>query len=211
MTAKTDTIILIHGLWMRGLVLLAQQHWLRAEGFGVRRFSYPSWRGGLADNVRLLSHFVDSTPGTSIHLVAHSLGGLVVLKMLSQKSDPRIQRIIVLGTPFAGCHGGASLASIPLLNALVGHTLEDWSSQSRPSLPPTVEIGVIAGTRSFGIGRLIPGLPWPNDGVVAVDETHIAEARDSIAMEVSHSGMLVCRACAGQITHFLRNGCFVHA
>ena len=211
MTDKTDTIILIHGLWMPGLVLLAQQHWLSAEGFAVRRFSYSSWRGGLADNVRLLSQFVDHTPGTAIHLVAHSLGGQVLIKMLSQKPDPRIQRIIVLGTPYAGCHSGASLASIPMLSALVGHTFEDWFSQPRPLLSPTMEIGVIAGTRSFGIGRLIPGLPWPNDGVVALNETHIAEARDSIALDVSHSGMLVSRACAGQITHFLRNGRVVHA
>jgi len=210
MTDKTETVILIHGLWMHGLVLLPHQHWLRAGGFAVRRFSYPSWRGGLADNVRLLSNFVNETPGNVIHLVAHSLGGLVALKMLAQEHDARIRRVVLMGTPYAGCHCGFTLAATPVLAGLVGRTFKDWFSLPRPASPPAVEIGVIAGTRPVGLGRLIPGLARPNDGLVAVDETRIAAARDSIALNVSHSGMLVSRACAGQIANFLRTGSFIH-
>lgn len=211
MTDQAETIILIHGLWMHGLVLLPHQRWLRAEGFAVRRFSYPSWRGGLADNVRLLSSFVNETPGSVIHLVAHSLGGLVALKMLSQEPDARISRVVLLGTPYAGCHCGITLAAQPVLTALVGRTFKDWFSLPRPALQPAVDIGVIAGTRPIGFGRLIPGLARPNDGVVAVDETRIAAASDSIALNVSHSGMLVSCGCAGQIANFLRTGRFIHA
>lgn len=209
-TDKAETIILIHGLWMRGLVMLPQQRWLRAEGFAVRRFSYPSWRCGLADNVRRLSRFVRETPGDIIHLVAHSLGGLVALKMLSQEADARIRRTVLMGTPYAGCHCAITLAALPGLGALVGATFADWFTLPRPALPTALEIGVIAGTRPVGFGRLIPGLASPNDGMVGVGETHIAAARDSIALDVSHSGMLVSRACAGQIASFLRTGSFIH-
>ena len=208
---QAETVILIHGLWMNGLVLLPHQHWMRAEGFAVRRFSYPSWRGGLSDNVRFLSSFINETPGAVLHIVAHSLGGLVVLKMLSQEHDVRIRRVILLGTPFVGCHSGISLAAQPVLKALVGRTLKDWFSLPRPAMNPAVEIGVLAGTRPIGFGRLIPGLAHPNDGLIAVDETHIAAARDSITLNVSHSGMLVSRACAGQVANFLRTGSFIHA
>lgn len=196
---------------MRGLVLLPHQRWLRAEGFAVRRFSYPSWRGGLADNVRLLSSFVNETPGAVIHLVAHSLGGLVALKMLAQEPDARVRRVVLLGTPYAGCHCGFTLAATPVLAALVGRTFVDWFRLPRPDLPPGVELGILAGTRGISFGRLIPGLARPNDGLVAVDETQVAAARDSIALNVSHSGMLVSRACAGQVASFLRTGSFVHA
>jgi pimeloyl-ACP methyl ester carboxylesterase len=196
---------------MRGLVLLPHQRWLRAEGFSVRRFSYPSWRGGLAGNVRLLSSFINETPGAVIHLVAHSMGGLVVLKMLSQEPDARIRRVVLMGTPYTGCHCGITLAAQPVLTVLVGRTFKDWFSLPRPALPPAVEIGVIAGTHPISFGRLISGLARPNDGLVAVDETHIAAARDSITLNVSHSGMLVSRVCAGQIANFLRTGNFIHA
>ena len=33
------------------------------------------------------------------------------------------------------------------------------------------EVGVIAGSRSVGIGRVFADLPMPNDGTVCVDET----------------------------------------
>jgi pimeloyl-ACP methyl ester carboxylesterase len=196
---------------MHGIVLLPQQHRLRAEGYSVRRFSYSSWREGLADNACSLSSFVNETPGAVIHLVAHSLGGLVALKMLSQEPDARIRSVVLLGTPYAGCHCGITLAAHPVVNMLVGRTFKDWFSLPRPALQTAVEIGVIAGTRPIGLGRLIPGLARPNDGVVAVDETRISAAKDSIALNVSHSGMLLSRACAGQIASFIRTGRFIHA
>lgn len=211
MSDKSETIILIHGLWMRGLVMLPHQHWLRSEGFSVCRFSYPSWRGSLADNVRLLSTFVKESPCSSIHLVAHSLGGAVALTMLSQEPDPRIRRVILMGTPYAGCHCGFAIAKRPMLARLVGHTFEGWFKIPRPTLPPAVDIGILAGTRSISCGRLIPGLACPNDGLIAVTETYIPAAKDSISLHVSHSGMLVSKACAGQIANFLRFGIFLHA
>ncbi|MBI3478761.1 MAG: alpha/beta fold hydrolase [Nitrosomonadales bacterium] len=211
MTDKAETVILIHGLWMHGLVMLLHQRWLRAEGYAVRRFSYPSWRGGLADNAHSLSGFIHETPGEIIHLVAHSLGGQVALKMLSQEPDARIRRVVLLGTPYAGCHCGLTLSALPVLTALVGRTFKEWFSLPRPVLPPTVEVGIIAGTRPIGLGRLIPGLPHPNDGLITVDETRIAAAKDRMVLGVSHSGMLVSRACVLQIASFLKKGRFNHA
>ncbi len=211
MTDNADTVILIHGLWMPGLVLLPHQHWLRAEGFAVRRFSYPSWRKGLNENARSLSSFVNETSGEVIYLVAHSLGGLVVCMMLSQYRDARIKKVILMGTPYASCHCGFTLEAYSGLAPLVGRTFKDWFSLAHPALPHAIDIGVIAGTRSIGSGRLIGGLARPNDGLVALEETHIAGAKDSIALNVSHSGMLVSRACADQIIKFIRTGSFSHA
>ena len=206
---KTEAVILIHGLWMPGLVTLPHQRWLQAEGFCARRFSWPSWRNGLDENVRLLSGFIARTPGDVIHLVAHSLGGLLTLKMLSQQPDPRIGRIVLMGSPCAGCHCGLTIAAIPGLSGVVGRTFKDWFAAPRPELPSSAQIGILAGTRSIGLGRLIPGLPRPNDGLIAVEETHLSTATDRIALDVSHSGMLVSRACAVQIAGFLKTGKFI--
>lgn len=211
MTERVETVILIHGWWMRGFVMQPYQHWLRARGYAVRKFSYPSWRGGLANNARLLSRFVGETPGAIIHLVGHSLGGLVALNMLSREADPRIRRVVLLGSPCAGSHCGSILAANPLFSAMVGRTFKDWLSLPRPCLPPSIEIGVIAGTRSLSFGRLIPGLARPNDGLIAVDETRLTEAKDMIVLNVSHSGMLISHDCAEQIANFLRAGSFIHA
>ena len=210
MTDRTETVILIHGLWMSGFVLLPHQHWLRADGFTAHRFSYPSWRNGLDDNAHLLMRFIKETSATTIHLVAHSLGGLVALKMLSQETDTRIRRLVLMGTPYEGCHCGITLVESSVLAPLVGRTFEEWFNQPRPVPHPTVEIGVIAGIRPVGLGRLIPGLAQPSDGVISVSETRIAAAKDSISLDINHSGMLVSRACAEQVTNFLKMGNFIH-
>lgn len=208
MDEPAETVILIHGLWMRGPVMLAHRRWLRAQGFAAYSFSYPSWRAGLADNARLLADFVAKTPGTVIHLVAHSLGGLVTLKMLAHDPDPRIGRVVLMGTPYTACHCGSTLAATSMLAGLVGRTFADWFGEPRPELPPAIEIGIIAGTRRVSLGRVIPGLARPNDGLIAVDETTLPTAADRVALPVSHSGMLVSRACAAQVACFLRSGRF---
>jgi hypothetical protein len=73
-----------------------------------------------------------------------------------------------------------------------------------------VAIGVLAGTRRVGLGRLVPGLPLPNDGVVALAETRLPGAADFIALPVAHSEMLASRRCAAQIAAFLESGRFRH-
>jgi hypothetical protein len=130
---------------------------------------------------------------------------------VAQSADVRLGRVVLLGSPCAGSHCAVTLAGTPLLASIVGRTMQDWLRGARPILPPAVEIGVIAGTCSIGLGRLIPGLAQPNDGAVALAETVLPEAKEHITLNVSHSGMLVSRACAVQTAHFLRTGRFVDA
>lgn len=205
-----ETIILIHGLWMPSLVLLPQQRWLTKRGFAVRRLSYPSMRQGLQQNAKALSRFTASTGNGNIHLVGHSLGGLVALNMIAQYREPRVRRIVLMGSPCMGSHCASVLLRTPSLAAMVGRSLKDWLASPRPQLPDSVEIGVLSGSRSLGLGRLIPGLPRPNDGVVSVMETRWPEAQDFITLPVSHAEMLVSHACADQVAAFLGSGHFVH-
>lgn len=205
-----ETIILIHGLWMHDFVLLPQQHWLAKRGFAVRRFSYPSMSRGVLHNARALSRFVASTNSGHIHLVGHSLGGLVALSMLAQFPDPRVRRVVLMGSPCMGSHCASVLLRTPRLAPIVGRSLKEWLALPRPQLPERVEIGVLSGSRSLGLGRIIPGLPRPNDGVVSVMETRLPEARDFITLHVSHAQMLVSRPCADQVAAFLGSGSFIH-
>jgi pimeloyl-ACP methyl ester carboxylesterase len=205
-----ETIILIHGLWMNDIVMLPQQRWLARRGFAVRRFSYPSMRRGLQHNAKALSQYVDSTDSGNIHLVGHSLGGLVALSMLAQYHNPRVRRVVLMGSPCMGSHCASALLRTPGIAALAGRSLKEWLVLPRSQLPKEIEIGVLSGSRSLGLGRLISGLPRPNDGVVSVMETRLPEARDFITLPVSHAEMLVSRACADQVAAFLGNGSFIH-
>ena len=204
-------VILVHGLWMRGIVLSVLSYRLsRNTCFTVRSFSYPSVRRSLDVNSSALSRYISATLGNTIYLVGHSLGGLVILNLLAQEPDPRIGRVVLMGSPCAGSYCASTLLRTPALSKIVGRSIGDSLLRTRWELPKHVEIGVLSGNRSIGLGRLIPGLPRPNDGVVSVVETLLSESRDNVTLPVSHSEMLISPSCAAQVAGFLENGRFFH-
>lgn len=210
MAGNRETVILVHGLWVRGPVFFLHQRWLTGRGYTVRRFSYPSVSNGLRQNAGALSNFIAATKGDCIHLVGHSLGGLVILASLAHHPDPRLRRVVLMGSPITGCHAATVMARLSWLRAIIGQTLKDWLASPRPPVPASVEIGILAGDFGLGLGRLIPGLPQPSDGVVSVAEAQLPEAADSIVLHVSHTGMLISRSCDNQVAAFLESGNFLH-
>lgn len=167
----------------------------------------------LEENAKRLADFVASLDAKTVHLVGHSLGGLLVLAMLAAAQDARIGRVVLLGSPVRDCHCARTLARVPVLSGVLGRSLPQWvqsSSEFLAALPPHLQVGVLAGHGAIGMGRVIPGLARPNDGVVAVHETRLDQATDTIVLPLSHSAMLVSTRCADQVAAFLRNGHFYH-
>ncbi len=201
--------VLVHGLWMRGMVMQLQRYHLARLGFDVLCYSYPSMRLTLTENAERLAQFARSLRAPQLHWIGHSLGGLVILRMLER--DPALPpgRVVLLGVPYGDGYVQRALATSRLGARLLGRSIGEWIDIRKPENFPGREIGVIAGTRSRGLGRLVArGLPEPNDGVVTVAETGLAVARDCIALPVSHSGMLWSRRVAYQSSAFLRAGKF---
>lgn len=211
MNGGGEMVVLVHGLWMHGVVFAWYRRRLARRGFATCAFSYPSVRRGLSENARALADFVAALSSCRIHLVGHSLGGLVVLSMLAERAEPRVGRVVLLGSPVNGSHCAAGLLRWPGGAGLLGRSLRDWFASPMPKLPAGVEIGVLAGRRSLGLGRVIRGLPSPNDGVVAVAETRLAAGKDSVVLPVAHSQMLISATCIDQVANFLNTGNFSHA
>ncbi|NJD35315.1 MAG: alpha/beta hydrolase [Betaproteobacteria bacterium] len=201
----------MHGLWTPAAVLVPHGHWLRRSGYRTLRFGYPSVGASLSQNALALRRFVAGGSASEIHLVGHSLGGLVILDMLRHDADSRLRRVVLLGTPCTDSHCARRLARVAGMPALLGRSINEWLARGPDATAAPragIAVGVLAGTRSVGLGRVVPGLPRPNDGVVTLAETRLPGAADHIALPVAHSEMLASRRCAAQIVAFLQSGRF---
>lgn len=201
--------MLVHGLWMHGVVMGLQRCYLARMGFDAVRYSYPSVRLSLTENADRLAQFARTLAEPRIHWVGHSLGGLVILRMLEREPALPPGRVVLLGVPYGDGYARRALAASRLGVRMLGRSIGEWIDIKKPENFPGREIGVIAGSLSRGLGRVVArGLPIPNDGVVTVAETELAAARDRIVLPVSHTGMLLSRSVARQTGAFLRDGSF---
>jgi pimeloyl-ACP methyl ester carboxylesterase len=210
-----ETVVLVHGLWMGSWVMGLMGKRLRRCGFQSAFFSYPSMSSSLSENALMLARFTAGLTASRIHFIGHSLGGLLILQMLDEFPQPRLGRVILAGSPYSACSVGRKLSRRGPGRYILGRSMLQWMEwlQWRDKAAATrtlpYELGVIAGCRSLGAGRLITRLPGPNDGVVTVEETRVPNARDEIVLNVGHSEMLLSAELVRQACAFLRHGHFL--
>jgi pimeloyl-ACP methyl ester carboxylesterase len=208
MTRK-EGVVLVHGLWTHGLVMTVLDRRIVRSGYEASRFSYPSVRLTLTDNADRLADHCGGLPFGKLHFLGHSLGGLVILRMLERAPRLPVGRIVLAGTPYVTSFAAARLEQLPGGRAMLGRSVPEWLARASVRRGGNHEIGVIAGSLSAGLGRLVArGLPAPNDGVVTVEETRLPDMCDHIVLPINHSGMLVSAAVARQACAFFRNGAF---
>lgn len=206
-----DTVVLVHGLWVHGIAMELLRRRVERGGFRAVAYSYPSMRLTLAQNAERLARYCRELAAPRLHFVGHSLGGLIVLRMIERAAGLEPGRIVLMGVPVAASLAAQRLARLPAGRAALGRTMVEWLDSVRLAVSGGRDVGVMAGRMPVGLGRIVaPDLPLPNDGAVSVAETLLPGARDNILLNVSHSGMLVSRAVARQVCAFLRNGAFDH-
>ena len=155
----------------------------------------------LADRIRSL--------GDRVHVVAHSLGGLVACEAFATRQDLPPGRAVLLGSPVRGARAARAVAERWYGAAMLGPlAVAELACERDCAWHSPREVGVIAGSRSVGIGRVFADLPVPNDGTVCVDETALSGASAQLVLDVSHTGMLLSSAVAAATVQFLRSGSF---
>jgi pimeloyl-ACP methyl ester carboxylesterase len=205
-------IVFVHGLWLSGYEFT----WMRKE-LGRRLpseaalFNYSSVARTASENALALRQFLQSVRADVLDIVAHSLGGLIVLKCFDPELALPRGRIVLMGSPVRGSQAARSLSQLPFGMKIMGAGVKE------ELLVPRIrrwggarELGVIAGSLSFGLGKFVGHFEAPNDGTILVEETDLPGARDRIVLETSHTGMLFSPQVARQIAAFLCDGRFEH-
>ena len=177
---------------------------LEEAGFRVRYFRYRSWRGGLALAAGALRKFLEATEGERVHLVGHSLGGVVIAKMLEEAPLSRPGRVAMLGAPMGGSAAARIVSRRRAGRWLVGGVIREGIIEHSPKWPGGRDLLVVAGDIPFGSGLLL-GIPKPHDGVVRLEETRVVGAR-TVTVRASHVGLLLSRKVAAILSDYFRAG-----
>jgi pimeloyl-ACP methyl ester carboxylesterase len=201
-------VILIHGLWMTGLESSVLRGRLAHRGFAVEQYHYRSLTVDPDTVVAELAERAAAVPG-GVHLVGHSLGGLVALRLAEQRPELPLGHVVLLGSPVNGSGAARGLSRWPGGRWLLGHLPAEELLRERPrAWTRPNPLGVIAGSRPLGVGRVIGDLAEPNDGTVAVDETRLDGLKEHLVLPVSHMGMLLSEEVATAVASFLHHGTF---
>ena len=186
----------------------------REYGMRVSLFNYPSISGTLDDNAAALAAFIRDRHDDSAHIIGHSLGGVLALRMHANNPSFLPGRVVCLGSPLAGSRAANYMnafvwaeeiigRSVP--DAVINQTANDWAVD----VAEQRDVGIIAGDVPLGFGRLVANFEEDNDGTIGISETRLAGAKDHLVMPVSHKGMLVSADVADQAAAFIRRGAFL--
>jgi len=194
---------------MRGFALSALARRLAHAGYAVERFDYESLAHGAEAAARTLRQRIRASSGT-VHVIGHSLGGLVALEAVRDASGLPPGRVVCLGSPLRGSEAARQLAHWGGLNVLLGRStgllcrgLDAWNGAR--------QVGVIAGRVPVGLGMILQGLREPHDGTVAVRETELAGIDAHAVVPATHTGLAFSDEVAQLAIRFLRAGAFAPA
>ncbi len=201
--AAAEPVIVLHGLWMRGAAMILLARRLRAAGYAPEIMEYFTLLGTPDAAAARVAARMRRHGERPVHLVGHSLGGLVSL--LATAEHAPAGRTVCLGSPLCGSTSASRMARFaPMLIGRSGQRLIDGLGEWKGGR----EVGVIAGNVARGLGRLAGRLDGDNDGTVTVAETRLPGITDHLVMAHSHTGLPFSSDCARQVIAFLRAGQF---
>jgi len=215
--AAADTVILLHGLARSPLSLIRLEVALRSEGYSVQNLDYSSRSAeiaALAESTLGPVFAAAPTDGRRIHIVTHSLGGILVRQYLHDHGVPAaLGRVVMLAPPNEGSEVVDRMRDWKLFQLVNGPAGSELGTRAtdRPRalgpLPDGVEVGVIAGDRTFNplMSQFLPG---PNDGKVTVAATHLAGEAGHVTLHASHTWIMWKGDAIGQVKTFLSEGRF---
>jgi pimeloyl-ACP methyl ester carboxylesterase len=198
-SSSKPLVVLIHGIASGRFTMWPLAWRLRRTKFPTRCFGYASLFYDIERHGQRFRDFLEKehlqSPGRKIHIVAHSMGGVVTRRALTPDCPDFIHRVVMLGTPQQGSRSATWLAQhgLGLIKSLgqVSHEPDSFVNQMPAIRGP--EIGTIAASYDFVIPR---------------PSSHVEGEREYVCAFSGHNGLLVRPKVGKLVTRFLEHGTF---
>ncbi len=217
-SASDACVVLVHGLVRTASSMDKMAEALTEAGYNVANVDYPSRKhliGALSDAA--IPAGVDACRKSGshrIHMVTHSLGGILVRDYLDRHAIDELQRVIMLAPPNHGSAVVDHLKDVPGVTFLNGPTFEQLGTDAKSIPlqlgPPVVDTAVIAGSRSINL-YLSTFLANPDDGKVSVASARLEGMCAMLVLGVSHPFIMKDEEAIAQTINYLENGRFTSA
>ncbi len=221
---KQKVIVALHGLGRTRNSMKKLCQFLEKDGqFTTVNETYASTRQSIDKHAESLERIVANlTEAKEINFVAHSMGNIVIRRMLTNISKDKekialkekVNRIVMLGPPNNGAQMAKRLEGSGLFEVVVGpagkQLASNWKKLEEQLATPTNEFGIIAGGLGDERGRnfLIKG---DDDMVVSVEEAKLPGATDFRIVPVLHSFIMDDPKVMKLTLSFFKNGYFTTA
>ncbi|EGQ7876012.1 triacylglycerol lipase [Vibrio parahaemolyticus] len=201
-------IIILHGLYMHGLVMQPLSQKLRKLGYETQVLSYNT----IAIDESSLFDSIDHSlnPLTANVLVGHSLGGLMIKRYLANRKPTTslISHVVAIGSPLKGASIVGRIQDLGL-GAILGNSPHHGLNKHDDAWAFPQKLGSIAGTVPIGARPLlIRNDNTMSDGTVTVEETRLDGMQDHIEVKQTHTSLIYNTFVPQQIVHFIRTDYF---
>lgn len=180
-------------------------------GYEVVTPHLPTLFGSLDDCVDSLKIQISSLSNDYdlVHIIAHSMGGLIAEKYLLHNPLRNLGRKVYICSPF----NGTRLAEIGCKMPILGSLIRPMKSlaQGIVQFPTTAKVktGIIIGTKcNLLLGKML--LAEKNDGRVEISSSKGINASDCLMLPYSHKEIHHSSECIDQVLFFMENGKFNH-
>ncbi len=184
---KKEAVILVHGLWMWRWTWFLYRRYLKLKGYHVYVFGYSTTGQPIEKSVMQLVALTNSCEEETVHLVVHSMGGIVAMRALPHIR--KVGKLVMLGSPINGSQVARKLKKRGWHKLLLRHATQPLvEGVVNPKVFRTSKM--IAGNMPYGVGQVVHRMRGASDGTVSVEETQADWVDYHEVIHSNHLGLL---------------------
>jgi len=212
---NSNCVILIHGLGrLKSSMTKLEKAFINAD-FDVVNWSYSSTKLNITDIAHKLHDVVKihSETYNNVFFVTHSLGGIVVRRMMAIFNINNLDGIVMIAPPNNASAFAKWILKYPIIKTIMGPAGQELMGQKhieKICAVPKSDVMVIAGTKSLSINNPNSWLSQsvlkkPHDGTVSVEETKLPNMEKFITVKASHTFIASNQDAIEEAVEFLKN------
>lgn len=193
-----EIVLMTHGIASTRFFLIPLARRIQRVGFSTKLYGYPSIWWSNESHGKKLAAMINNLAGRydRVHLVVHSMGGIVTRCALQQPMPENLGNIVMIAPPNRGSHVATQLTWV-----------YGWLSPTLIELRDTPDsfvnqLGPVSSQHRVGV------LEASNDNVLRAGQTKIDGLAEHRIVRGWHTGVLWTRETAELTRNFLQTGSF---